>query len=457
MWIAEGDRGDLIEILGGASPAVLRRGTSISTLAEAAGRIGGTSTRMSFVWAETPVSGEAPALMLVGGRHMEEFFAWTSTYAPYHLPITSYIRVLDEKWIDDLSTPPERIGFGPVSGAACGLVLVESLLRGQPSKGMQSVGSMSYLGTLSFSLGRGLVSGLTERGLERVAAGWSKVREIVHLQRDVVESEELDPWRVLVELSSVMRGRGESMDLGRAADACRRFVGARDAPSRSLFSSSGDWEELHRVVAGATNTMEMRVAAVEKGLERVLRDEPTVAARGAFELGLAMAALSPGSLDYVGLVPWRGRVPAMVLRWYAFCAGWAADREIMNTNGGLGRRVIRDLSAPERLLDTPRADVSVDELSVLRPSRTSRPSVPVLDSLPYWRVEIGPGVVTMVRRGEQGGEQQPPSVQVPGAVVERSVSRDLQEIIDRLMSVSVRLDEEEQAGREHRGKRRRRQ
>jgi hypothetical protein len=71
-----------------------------------------------------------------------------------------------------------------------------------------------------------------------------------------------------------------------------------------------------------------------------------------------------GSFEHIDLLlPYLDRYPTALL-WYGLCAGLHPDSEIQQVGNCLGRRLVRDLLAPDPILSHPKYDIAVSELEV---------------------------------------------------------------------------------------------
>ena len=69
---------------------------------------------------------------------------------------------------------------------------------------------------------------------------------------------------------------------------------------------------------------------------------------------------------------------------------------MLSSKGGLGRRLLRDLRLPGAFLNTPQADISIDELRVL--FNSDNPLVEFIrHSVNSLSVEVGPAVHVLLR------------------------------------------------------------
>ncbi len=138
-------------------------------------------------------------------------------------------------------------------------------------------------------------------------------------------------------------------------------------------------------------TREQRVRVTEQLLTHASSDSPS----RQFALGYILSLFDNGATINTHLIPRTPRWAAMLL-WYGFASGLHPGTSIQDVGGGLGRRIVRDLSDREPPFGPPRCDIGIRELAILFGG-----SKPVDDfrsgSLATLSVELAPRVSTVVR------------------------------------------------------------
>jgi hypothetical protein len=115
-----------------------------------------------------------------------------------------------------------------------------------------------------------------------------------------------------------------------------------------------------------------------------------------FVVGYLASLLSGGTVDHADLLfPILSRLPTVLL-WYGACAGLSSQNRVAGAYGGLGYRLLRDLTRDESLLSRPSADISFDEFAAL--ARTRARSFELRQSGASWLlVELVPLVTALFR------------------------------------------------------------
>ena len=191
------------------------------------------------------------------------------------------------------------------------------------------------------------------------------------------------------------------------------------AQSRTLFEPtnilSAAWTELsstgeisdpvwHRLVDGFPDLdrmrslievpREQRVQAIDVALRMLLSTKRGDEDRRGFLAGYFTSLLGPGTLDHADfLASVAGTFPTAYL-WYGLFAGANPRGDALPVGNPLARRIVRDLTLSDRVLDRPRCDVALDELAIHS----------VVDNLLKQTAKAGrldidllPGVTTSVR------------------------------------------------------------
>ena len=79
-----------------------------------------------------------------------------------------------------------------------------------------------------------------------------------------------------------------------------------------------------------------------------------------FLAGLLADQIGPGSFEHVELLlPYLNQYPTALI-WYGLCAGLHPDSEVQQVGNCLGRRLVRDLLAPDPILSRPKYDIAVE-------------------------------------------------------------------------------------------------
>ena len=109
---------------------------------------------------------------------------------------------------------------------------------------------------------------------------------------------------------------------------------------------------------------EQRVQAIDVALRMLLSSKRGDEERRGFLAGYFTSLLGPGTLDHADfLAPVVTAFPTAYL-WYGLFAGANPRGDALPTGNPLARRIVRDLTIPDRLVDRPRCDVALEELAM---------------------------------------------------------------------------------------------
>jgi hypothetical protein len=113
---------------------------------------------------------------------------------------------------------------------------------------------------------------------------------------------------------------------------------------------------------------EQRVQIIDAALRMLATARRDADERRSFLAGYFTSLLAPGTLDHADiLAPVAPLLPTAYL-WYGLCAGVNVRGDALPVGNLLARRIVRDLTIPDRLVDRPRCDVAIEELAMHGPN-----------------------------------------------------------------------------------------
>jgi len=113
-----------------------------------------------------------------------------------------------------------------------------------------------------------------------------------------------------------------------------------------------------------------------------------------FLAGYFTSLLAPGTLEHADILASVAPVMPTAYLWYGLCAGVNFRGDALPIGNPLARRIIRDLTVPDRLIDRPRCDVALEELSMHGPGESLLRLTAKAGRLD---IDILPGVTMAVR------------------------------------------------------------
>jgi hypothetical protein len=211
-------------------------------------------------------------------------------------------------------------------------------------------------------------------------------------------SQELTlPWRIIGHIATDGGRDGKDKDQQLFVDAAGQVFGEgtiREDLWSKLAGHSG-LSDSHLLLRKSSR--EDRVLAWES-IARQRPDAESARSVHAFVCGYLANVIAPGSFEHWNLILRSGREPHRMLLWYGLFAGLTPGSAVRDAFNGLGRRLLRDITADGSVLDRPRADVALAELEVLSGHHAERASFFTASSNAV-NVEIAPCIGTLVRWG----------------------------------------------------------
>jgi hypothetical protein len=363
MWVLPVTRRELVDLI---TP---RRGRDVPGAAEEQ-RPSFEIVRgetMAAVWPARPADfGRLPTAIVVPEGSLRDTLAWLSTYVRDFRPFTAYCRVVERPVAEQFLRGPSTPTLSDAEGICSGLILGEALTHAGGRASAFDLPATAYSATLSHAISRALSLTGGVIALEDTAKLWSQAREVTD-QNELGVSP-----KVILSVWSVALGNS-----------------GRPVHSRTLFEPSdiltAAWTELtsageirdpvwHRLVDGFPNLEQMRsllempreqrVQVIDVALRSLLPTRRGDDERRGFLAGYFTSLLAPGTLDHVDFLgPISAMLPTAFL-WYGLFAGVNTRGDALPVGNPLARRIIRDLTIPDRLVDRPRCDVAVEELTM---------------------------------------------------------------------------------------------
>jgi hypothetical protein len=198
--------------------------------------------------------------------------------------------------------------------------------------------------------------------------------------------------------------------------------------AKSLFSSSdilthscmqlasqGEWPDVlwHELVEGykeldsmrpiLSMPRERRVHMIDMAL-RILSTGRGDEERRSFLAGYFTSLLGPGTLDHADFLTLVAPILPTAYLWYGLFAGINPKGDALPVGNPLARRIIRDLTIPDRLVDRPRCDIALEEL---RMHGSPESILKMTSKVGRLDIDILPGVTTSVRWPPQEMPEEP--------------------------------------------------
>ncbi|MGK3995651.1 hypothetical protein [Sorangium sp. So ce1024] len=386
---------------------------------------------VAAIWGRDPVDRpELPDVLVTADGQERDWIAWLTTFAPTLRPFTAFCRVMGktsfERHLNSFGLPD----LGRFENACVGLVLGEVLSSEDAlARLREPLTASACASVLSFAIARELaVYRYPVHDEADLPARWSLVRRLTRQRERGLDTRQI--VAVGDVLRALLRGHINTNIDPLLLQACEELAlrGELVASARAISPA------FERAVHEMTGTREERVAVFERAVS-----QPVVgvdAQLGAFSIGYLASRINPGTLAHASLLLGALRHYPSAMLWYGFCAGLSEESSVVSELGGVGRRVLRDLTASDEFIGRPRTDVSAAELEILLDGNRAD-EFPVT-SPSQLSVELEPGVWTVVNWSSRARSQRNPEVEV--RLEEREwLTFELELAIGRLAEVHRRI------------------
>lgn len=393
MWIKPGSRQSLLELL--SNKAGLVKDAKQLTNKEL--RL--ASSEMNFVWKENPqVKQVLPHTILVSGDSQREFLAWAATFLPTFSPFTAFFRVLDISTFRIFSDANYVPTLEKLENVCSALIIAEALGQGPPNTPQRKLSLSECLGTLSYTMARAFALELTDEAMEQVIPKWLKLRTL-----GITPSlfSGIEPLRQVWDMMSALKPKSRHGASHYSPEGELILEVCLDIQREGKVSAEG-WKLLSREVPEvplsqtvSRETREERVLSFEAFLGNLKKGSNPNNTLKSFVCGYLASQIGPGTLDHLPFLAQSAPELASAIYWYAVCAGLHPQSEVQKFGGGIGRRIARELLAPDTAKDNPRSDIAMSELEVLLGG--DNPQLEFLTTFPgQLSVELFPGIAATI-------------------------------------------------------------
>jgi hypothetical protein len=443
FWTLPGRREILLDLM---SPTVGSIRLDARAVSSAAGLIP-KEGEVSLVWRDYPSDkSRLPNAIVAHRATLEDLFAWSATYLRGVGPLSSNCRTL---LTNDAEFLFDQVGNGLPTEAhsvLVGLILAEVVLLSQFQTRPKDITISACERTVSYLVGRAIAARRPDESIEQLPRRWTDIRQYIPSGTSTAVSEQVGTIGKIV--AALFRDKLLSPGF------------EKDFITRSLSELYHERQLTKRTVVnlGAwlrTDVQDLNPKILElPPQERVsLFDEivPHIAAsvrfsqlERAFAVALIAAICMPGSFQQYDLLhQYAEEVPESLL-WFAVIQGLVKGNDILSIGEGLGRRVLREMTRSEDLIDPPISDINLLELEVLSRGVRSTPLRTAVSS--QIRVEVQPAIYGVARwRDRESPQPELPlaekmSVEKPDRVDELLSTLHYAELLAREIKLDVKAD-----------------
>jgi len=295
-----------------------------------------------------PQRGDLPSRIVIPDEEVEDFFAWTSTYAEIVTPLTGFVAV--ETRSEAMASPvPVQISERR-SQALVGAVLMDGLLQSKARRRVPDTIVPACLRTLSAVFYQAHVVGSTQKEINSAVDLWATIRtSLKAAEMPFSTNHVLSFWRVLSSPSEASPGNDDL----RTVVARYLENGTRDDPWRSTRWGPLIRVEIDHILA---SPREDRLRYVDERIKRVLESDMDRDVQAAFG-GYLLSLVSNGDFSFWSTASELRDAPSMPL-WFAFFSGGSESSNVLFFNQSIGRRL-------RNLLRFHSDDVDIDARELL--------------------------------------------------------------------------------------------
>lgn len=392
MWIQTISRRDLVELISPRGSIDMSK--AVELVVPTFDML--SSERMAAVWPMRPAEfGRLPTAIIVKEGGQLDTLAWLATYVRDFRPFTAFCRVIEKSTAERFISGPPSPSLNGAEGVFTGLILGESLAHFRGRVAVFDLPSTAYSATLSHAISRTFALTGGRVFIDLIARNWLRAREISGQSDSTVQAGAiLSVWSVILGMPfHQAKGRGLFDSSNLLTAAWQDLSSTGEIREKMWVELTDGMPDLLKMREMASLPREHRVEIIDHALHMlVTHKEPDD--RSAFLAGYFTSLLAPGTVDHAEvLIPVAPIMPTAYM-WYGAFAGLNVRSEGLPTGNPLARRIVRDLTLPDRLAERPRCDVALEEMGMLLPGKKFLRLTAKLGRLD---IDLFPGVTTSVR------------------------------------------------------------
>jgi hypothetical protein len=392
MWILSATRRELVDLIN-TRPG---RDTAAAKEFESPSLEFVRGESMAVIWPMRPSEfSSLPTALIVPDGAQRDCLAWLTTYVRDFRPFTAFCRVIEKSVAQKFLGRPDTPNLGILDGICTGLILGESLAQSRGRLSVLELPPNAYGATLSHAISRAIAILGRSISLDLIANSWIQTREMTGQNGlDLPIGSVLTAWQVAIsaphpEMPSHIL-YGTPPDILRSAWSDLIISGElRDGTWRMILDKLPELAPLRRMVEVPR---ERRIEMLDFAFGALASRRADIGEDRNFLAGYFTSLLAPGTLDHAEVLAsvWPSFPSAFL--WYGLCASVNFRGEALPAGNAVARRLVRDLTIPDRFVDRPRCDIALEELAMIGTNNAPMPGTSGrLD------IDILPGVTTTVR------------------------------------------------------------
>lgn len=357
MWQATVSRRELLEIvLGGKKPPPTHFERQMSL--EAANPL---NRNVLMIWNEEPtLRPQFPSLVVVADDERDAIFAQINSNPGGASPFTAFCRVLTESEARLFSRSRKNDSDSVILEALVGVAFCEAIIHSGGALHPVDLSPAICKRTVAFAWAKGLANGVPIEALDLLIENWLEALNLCNgaERAEAMKSAVNSSIPIFTVAKNLCFGMLPMDPIGRLCEALiENNDGELQIHWRVLSSRLNRSISLSEI---AESAREERGSYLQLALNTLTNsDDWTDAAL----CGFLATRVSPGTFEHLEFLMERGS--PRVAMWYCFFAALQQPRGVLGFSGGLGSRVVRDISRTESIDMRPTADVSLAELRVL--------------------------------------------------------------------------------------------
>jgi len=312
-----------------------------------------------------------------------------------------------------------------------GLIVAEAATPNGQIRQSGRLAARDCLGSVSYCLAKNLAIGLRSPTKE-IIDDWSTAKDLIENRTPLPVPEFRYLWDVINSLADRKTRINLTAEQESILICCSDILEDGEISPNNWKQLTSKLRELENLQTLLDGTRENRVIMLERLLTAVVRSSDSSRNSKAFICGYLTSLVAPGTLDHIGLLTQVNQAVPTATLWYGLCAGLKGGDATLLYSGGVGRRVMRELTRHSSWTEVPTCDIALSELVVLTANSRSVPDWLRSDG-PYIQIEIAPGVDCPLRYSDGDRDSMSGPKAVPPA--------ELRRVSDRLRDISLRIDE----------------
>jgi hypothetical protein len=353
MWHLQVSRRELIEICLGAMPSVQQMRQTSAILVPGLGE----STIHAYWDRQPKESVSLPILLIVPAGEIDELLTAIGAIPQLPSPFSSLCRVMTAEeartYFSEGQTRPNRSG----ALLAAAVAMVEAILLSDGRYLLAQLSPAACKRTLAYVWGKALATGIPSKVIDDLLPRWLEAYELINAQAMTgFPSDTIASSAVVLRVCAAL-GSGATPDGAAGRLAYAMYTGDKASQEDSWKSLTSGLEKNVSLAELAALTREDRGTYLQQALRRIrtAADDSTFAT-----CAFLATQVAPGSLQHLELLLGT-RQPAIAL-WYGLFTALQSPNEVLAAEGGLGLRLLRDMTYLENQAAPPIADLGYLEL-----------------------------------------------------------------------------------------------